>query len=103
MTSDELSFFKYADALADWLEPYHDYVRPPPAQVLAEAAKLTELKTGFPLKGVEIPPQNGSSQNIKKEEEPPVITDPPELISKFYDGVCTFLVGVTSLTDVNQR
>lgn len=84
LTSDELAFVHYARALADWLEPYHDYTRPPPAAVLAEAAKQTELKTGHPLKGIDIPP-NGASHGQKKDEEPPAVRDPPELVVKHFE------------------
>jgi len=66
--------------LSNWLEPYHDFTRPPPAVVLAEAARQTELKTGHPLKGIEIPP-NG---HHKKDEEPPAIQEPPELVKEFF-------------------
>ncbi|KAF8636586.1 hypothetical protein AX17_003397 [Amanita inopinata Kibby_2008] len=81
LTTDERLLVNYAHALADWLEPYHDYTRPPPDVVLAEAAKQTELKTGHPLKGLEIPPVNGPSNgHSKKHEEPPAIQDPPEIV-----------------------
>ncbi|KAF8651484.1 hypothetical protein AX16_004782 [Volvariella volvacea WC 439] len=83
LTSDEQSLVEFATALADWLEPYHNHTRPPPAVVLAEAAKQTELKTGFPLRGVEIPPLNGN--NTKKDEEAPPITEPPEIVIVFFD------------------
>ncbi|EEB93072.1 hypothetical protein MPER_08323, partial [Moniliophthora perniciosa FA553] len=85
LTQHELALVQFADALSDWLEPYHDYARPPPAVVLAEAARLTEKKTGFPLKGVEIPPQNGNS--YKKDEEPPAVVDPPEAIVQFFEDM----------------
>ncbi|KAF9265486.1 actin cytoskeleton organization protein [Marasmius fiardii PR-910] len=83
LNSEELTLTQYADALTDWLEPYHDYARPPPSVVLAEAAKLTEKKTGFPLKGVEIPPQNGNS--TKKDEDPPAVVDGPESLVAFFN------------------
>ena len=52
--------------------------------MLAEAAKLTEQKTGHPLKGLEIADvANGS---VKKDEEPPVVVDPPAEISLYFDG-----------------
>ncbi|TFK42516.1 actin cytoskeleton organization protein [Crucibulum laeve] len=86
LTSDELAFVSFADELANWLEPYHDYARPPPAVVLAEAAKQTVLKTGHPLKGVEIPPQNGTNGSHKKDDEPPVVIEPTEAIVKFFDN-----------------
>ncbi|KAJ7285761.1 actin cytoskeleton organization protein [Mycena rebaudengoi] len=88
LTPDERSFTNYASALADWLEPYHDHARPPPAVVLAEASKMAEAKTGYPLKGVEVPkngnttPTNGSA---KKDEEAPPVVDAPELVGQFFD------------------
>ncbi|KAF5373874.1 hypothetical protein D9758_000631 [Tetrapyrgos nigripes] len=88
LTPEEHLLVQYTEALAEWLEPYHDYARPPPDVVLAEAAKLTEQKTGFPLKGVEIPPQNGKSNGpYKKDEEAPPLTEPPEAISKFFEDM----------------
>jgi N-terminal acetyltransferase B complex non-catalytic subunit len=90
LTPDERSFTNYASALADWLEPYHDHARPPPAVVLAEASKMAEAKTGYPLKGVEVPkngnttPTNGSA---KKDEEAPPVVDAPELVGQFFDGM----------------
>jgi N-terminal acetyltransferase B complex non-catalytic subunit len=90
LTSDEVSFVQYARALADWLEPYHNYTRPPPAVVLAEAARQTELKTGHPLKGVNLQALNeaASQGNGKKDEEPPAVTEPPELVVQYFD--CMF-------------
>jgi len=78
-------FFDYATELADWLEPFHDHARPPPAAVLAEAVKQSELKTGKPLKGIELPAENGNTNgNTKKDEEPPLVTPPPELLNGFF-------------------
>lgn len=76
---------EYAHALIDWLEPFHNHCRPPPAVVLAEAAKQTELKTGHPLKGIDIPPMNGNGYH-KKSEEPPTIQEAPEVVIKYFDG-----------------
>ncbi|CAK5277392.1 unnamed protein product [Mycena citricolor] len=89
LTRDELAFVKYADALANWLEPYHDFARPPPSVVLAEAAKVAEAKTGHPLRGVEIPPKsaNGSANGLKKDEEPPAIVEPPQAVVEFFDAM----------------
>jgi hypothetical protein len=94
--------------MADWLEPYHDYARPPPAVVLAEAAKHSELKTGHPWKGVDLTVLNGLSANGngKKDEEPPAVTDPPELVVKFFDGekISSFVVPTLNATfPRNQR
>lgn len=79
---------EYATSLADWLEPYHDYTRPPPSVVLAEAAKQAELKTGQPLKGVNITPANGTNGNghVKKDQEPPAVKESPELVPQFFDS-----------------
>ncbi|RDB21137.1 N-alpha-acetyltransferase 25, NatB auxiliary subunit [Hypsizygus marmoreus] len=95
LTPEELLFIDYARALADWLEPYHDYTRPPPSVVLAEAAKQTELKTGYPLKGVDLQALNGlTNGHGKKDEEPPAVTEPPELVVKYFDNVKTRFSGV---------
>ncbi|KAJ7709829.1 actin cytoskeleton organization protein [Mycena rosella] len=88
LTPDELAFANYANSLADWLEPYHDHARPPPGVVLAEAAKLAELKTGHPLKGVEIPPKNpngNTNGSTKKDEEPPAVTEAPATVVRYFD------------------
>jgi N-terminal acetyltransferase B complex non-catalytic subunit len=89
LTLDELSFFNYVTALADWLEPYHNYTRPSPAAVLAEAAKQTSAKSS--TKGVQLNPQNGSTTNghTKKEMEAPPVKDAPEVIPKFFDDMNT--------------
>lgn len=70
------------------MEPFHDHIRPPPAVVLAEAAKQTELKTGHPLKGVDLEAlKQLVTGNGKKDEEPPAVTEPPEPVIKFFDGM----------------
>ncbi|KIK57739.1 hypothetical protein GYMLUDRAFT_45908 [Collybiopsis luxurians FD-317 M1] len=84
LTPDELSLISFSDALATWLEPFHDHVRPPASVVLAEAAKQTELKTGMPLRGVDITPPNG---HAKKEEDTPPITEAPETIEQFFNSM----------------
>lgn len=89
LTEDERSLVNYADSMAEWLEPYHNYTRPPPHVVLAEASKQTELKTGHPLKGVEIQPPDGASNgNGRKNEEPPMIRDTPALVANYFKGLC---------------
>ncbi|KAG5727952.1 N-alpha-acetyltransferase 25, NatB auxiliary subunit [Termitomyces sp. T112] len=85
LTQDERLFVQFARALAEWLEPYHDYTRPPPSLVLAEAAKQTELKTGYPLKGVDLAVLDRSSSPLKKDEEPPAVVEPPEQVSRFFE------------------
>ncbi|KAF9484719.1 hypothetical protein BDN70DRAFT_825243 [Pholiota conissans] len=84
LTAEEARLIDYANALADWLEPYHDHARPPPSVVLAEAAKQTEMKTGHPLKGVDI--SNGVEHH-KKDEEPPAVQNPPQLVVDYFDAV----------------
>lgn len=85
LTQDEVSLTQFAIALADWLEIYHDYARPHPLLVLHEASKQTQLKTGHPLKGFETPPSfNGNGP--KKEEEPPTCIEPPEVVTRFFNG-----------------
>lgn len=89
LTEDEQLLVKCADSLVEWLEPYHNYTRPPPHVVLAEAAKQTELKTGHPLKGVEIQQLSASSNGDgKKNEEPPLVQDTPALIANYFKGLC---------------
>ncbi|KAG9318673.1 N-acetyltransferase B complex non catalytic subunit-domain-containing protein [Chiua virens] len=90
LTADESQLLDWATALGDWLEPHHDYVRPPPAVVLAEASRQTELKTGFPLRGVRDQVHDGDANangNHKKEEEAPPIKEAPGLLTTFFDGV----------------
>jgi N-terminal acetyltransferase B complex non-catalytic subunit len=87
-----MAFIDYATKLADWIEPYHDHIRPAPATVLAEAARQTELKTGHSLKRL-----NGSTNGnentkkegdeYKKEKEPPVVKEAPAGISKYFEGM----------------
>lgn len=86
MTSEETQLLDWATALGDWLEPHHNYVRPPPAVVLAEASRQTELKTGFPLRGVDLQAHNGDANgHTKKDEEAPPIKDVPSLLITFFD------------------
>lgn len=56
--------------------------------MLAEAAKHSDLKIGHPWKGVDLTILNGSptNGNGKKDEEPPAVTEPSELVLKFFDG-----------------
>lgn len=76
----------WATALGDWLEPHHNYVRPPPAVVLAEASRQTELKTGFPLRGVNLQANNGDANgHAKKDEDAPSIKEAPGLLTVFFD------------------
>ncbi|KAF7323044.1 Actin cytoskeleton organization protein [Mycena chlorophos] len=87
LTADEQSFLQFCASLANWLEVYHDYARPPPAVVLAEAAKLTQSKTGQPLKGIEIPPKGAANGSAKKDEEPPAVVAPPPSIAQHFEAL----------------
>ena len=83
---------QFADALTGWLGPYHDFMRPPAATVVAEAARITEQKTGgHQIKSLTAP-QNGAANgngngSTKKTEEPPEVKEAPEIAFKFFDGV----------------
>ncbi|KAI0065400.1 TPR-like protein [Artomyces pyxidatus] len=83
LTSDELTFYNYATDLADWLAPYHDHTRPPPSVVLAEATKQAELKTGHPLKGLEVPVDSGNG-HAKKAEDAPLVKEAPASLVTFF-------------------
>lgn len=88
MTSEETQLFDWATALGDWLEPHHNHVRPPPAVVLAEASRQTELKTGFPLRGVDLQAHNDDANgHPKKDEEAPAIKEAPHLLTMFFDAM----------------
>jgi N-terminal acetyltransferase B complex non-catalytic subunit len=81
-----VSFFDYIAALANWLEPYHNHIRPSPAAVLAEATKGLSSKV---QKAAEVRLQNGPATNghTKKDEEAPPVKEAPEAVSKFFDGM----------------
>jgi len=83
LTPDELMFLDYVNALSDWLAPYHDFSRPPPAIVLAEANKQQEMRA----KGINLPASESGVANgaIKKDEEPPAVQDPPASLVAFFD------------------
>lgn len=88
LTSDELQLMEWATALGNWLEPHHNHTRPPPHVVLAEAARQTELKTGLPLRGVDLKALNNAANGpSKKDEEAPPIKEFPELVVKFFDDM----------------
>ncbi len=72
-------------ALSDWLEPYHDYLRPPPDVVMAEAAKQAELRNSNKLSKstLNTTPPNG---HAKKAEESPIVKDAPDVVVRFFDG-----------------
>lgn len=82
LTPHERQFFEFTSAIAEWLEPFHNHVRPSPATVLADAMKQNELKTGKPLRGIELPVENG----LTEQKEPPQVTTPPEIVMTFFDG-----------------
>jgi len=76
---------RYADALTEWLEDHHDHVRPPAAVVLAEASRNSVLKTGHPLKGIDVDPAMNGQHNAKKSEDAPPVRDPPAYLEEFFD------------------
>lgn len=82
LTWYERRFFEFTTAIAEWLEPFHDHVRPSPAVVLADAMKQNELKTGKPLRGIALPAENC----LNEQKEPPHVTPPPELVATFFDS-----------------
>lgn len=86
LTQDERALLDFATAIAEWLGPHHDYIRPPPSVVLAEAARQTELKLGHQPKGMTLP-ENGTNGDAKKDCEPPAVQDPPEIALKFFDDM----------------
>ncbi|KAI0035924.1 N-acetyltransferase B complex non catalytic subunit-domain-containing protein [Vararia minispora EC-137] len=83
LTPDELAFVRYATDLSNWLAPYHDFSRPPPAVVLAEANKQSELRA----KGINPPASEAGVTNgaVKKEEDPPAIQEAPVSLIAFFD------------------
>lgn len=82
LTWHERRFFEFTSAIAEWLEPFHDHVRPSPATVLADAMKQNELKTGKAVRGIELPVGNDSNE----QREPPQVTPPPDIVTTFFDG-----------------
>ena len=88
LTDDEKLFYEFAMALCDWLLPYHDFARPPPAIVLAEANKQTELlKSGKAGKVTGNGHSTQSNGHKKGNEEPPPVKDAPETVVKFFSGM----------------
>ncbi|KAF9792094.1 actin cytoskeleton organization protein [Thelephora terrestris] len=83
LTPHERQFFEFTSAIAEWLEPFHNHVRPSPTTVLADAMKQNELKTGKPLRGIELPAEDGSNE----QKEPPQVTPPPEIVTVFFDDM----------------
>lgn len=78
-------------ALCEWLGPYHDYTRPPPSTVLAEAAKHTEGKASRRYVesltlGEGAVDKEKERERKRSEEPPPAVVEPPEGIAKFFDG-----------------
>lgn len=79
-------------ALSDWLGPYHDYARPPPAVALAQATKAQETRNG--KQGKPLTPEssgavtpNGTGLEHKKGEEPPAVSDAPEVVGAFFNNM----------------
>jgi hypothetical protein len=44
--------------------------------------KQNEIKTGKPLRGIELPVDNGSTE----QKEPPQVVPAPETVTTFFDG-----------------
>lgn len=89
LTPAERALVQFVDSLTEWLGPWHDFLRPPPSVVLAEAAKMTEQKTGGQqIKSLILPPNANGSANghSKKDEEAPPVKEGPELAVSFFDG-----------------
>jgi N-terminal acetyltransferase B complex non-catalytic subunit len=84
----EVGFYNYSSALADWLGPHHDFCRPPPAEVLAKANKITQQKTGHSLKGYDPVTASNDTSNgdSKREEDAPVVKDAPAITFEFFDS-----------------
>lgn len=118
MTPDEVSLFDFVSALCDWLAPYHDHARPPAEAVLAEAARQEQerLRVTGGGKGASRSPsadkkdkdkdgsgsgaqtpvggdKNGANSHGQKKEknaeEPPAVVEPPEAVTKFFEGELT--------------
>jgi len=85
LTDDEMAFLQYATELCNWLAPYHNFSRPPPAAVLAEADKQSQLRA----KGINPPvSDNGIAAGVvKKSEDPPIIQEPPPSIIEYFDDM----------------
>ena len=58
------------------------FCHPCVAAVLADAMKQSELKTGKPLRNIELPTEDGSND----QKEPPQVTPPPGIVTTFFDG-----------------
>ncbi|KIP09553.1 hypothetical protein PHLGIDRAFT_102803 [Phlebiopsis gigantea 11061_1 CR5-6] len=86
LTPEETALLEFSTAVAEWLGPHHDYIRPPPAAVLAEAARQTELKIGHQPKGMTLP-EGSSNGDARKDIDPPVVQDPPEIVLTFFDDM----------------
>lgn len=99
LTDEERLLLEFSTGLSEWLGPHHDYIRPPAATVLAEAARQTELKIGHQPKGLTFSENGSSNGSSKKDEEPPVVQDPPDIVLTFFDGTWMFLSTVGATVD----
>jgi N-terminal acetyltransferase B complex non-catalytic subunit len=98
LTSDEEKLFEFATVLGDWLEPHHNHIRPPPSAVMSEVARLTEQKTGQQLKGFSAP-EIETNGHVKKDEEPPAVQEPSEIITRFFSS--TFLSALFAYSSIS--
>jgi hypothetical protein len=73
----------FATSLADWVEPYHEHIRP----LHATAPTETSKPVSHPVKNSNPRVQNGTNGQGKKEEEAPPFKEPPPLVSSFFEGM----------------
>ena len=73
LTEDEVALFHYVTDLTNWLDPFHNFLRP-----RGEATKLSP-KNGHPL-------NDGASTDGhgKKTDDVPQISEPPESILSYF-------------------
>ena len=96
LTEDEVALFHYVIDLTNWLDPFHNFLRP-----RGEAAKP--------------PPKNGNSSNDRtpanghgrKPDDAPQITEPPDTILSYFKGeqlrILLMLSKSTFLVDAHAK
>ncbi|KAI0273734.1 N-acetyltransferase B complex non catalytic subunit-domain-containing protein [Gloeopeniophorella convolvens] len=76
LTEEERLLVNYVVELTNWLDPVHDFVRPPadtPGQGSKNGAPPSEA--------------NASNGHAKKPEDTPATTEPPESVSLYFRGI----------------
>ena len=73
LTEDEVTLFHYVTDLTNWLDPFHDFLRP-----RAEGAKQPAKNTHSPNDAA---PSNGHG---RKPDDAPQITEPPDSILSYF-------------------